>query len=69
MEATPPPLNVKMDKGGLMFSVMLFGFNLSTTPRLFDFTLVEQTYSTGHSLVNQTTVPLSQCTEQHFSFS
>ena len=67
---TPPGLNVKMSQdGGMMFAVMLFGFNLSTTPKLFDFTLVQQTFTTGFTLNSTTVIPLVQCTEQHFAFT
>ena len=52
-ELNPPELSINTSpSGGFMFSIMLFGFDLSTGPRLFDFTLVEQTRTTGFVLAN-----------------
>lgn len=52
-----------------MFGVFVYGIDLNTPVyRLFDITLHQQFYSTGHVLINDTTVPLVQCTEEHFKF-
>jgi hypothetical protein len=56
-------------EGGIMFSVMLVGMDLSVAPRLFDFTLWAYAYTTGYVLANKTQIPLVQCTEQHFGFN
>ena len=58
-----------MDQENLMFSVMLFGFDLNTGPKMFDFTLEEQIFTTGFNLSNSTPVALVPCTEAHFSHS
>ena len=50
-----------------MFGFLLHGFNLSSVPKLFDFTLLQQTFSAGYVHVNTTQIPLVQCTEQHFA--
>ena len=52
-----------------MFAFLLYGFNLSSVPKLFDFTLTEETYSIGYVLTNSTQISLVQCTEEHFAFT
>ena len=55
--------------GGFMFAFLINGFNLTSVPKLFDLTLLQQTYSAGYVHVNTTQIPLVQCTEQHFAYS
>ena len=52
-----------------MFSIMLFGFNLNSAQRPFDFTLQQLTHTTGYNLSSEVNVSLVQCTEQHFAFN
>ena len=49
-----------------MFSVFLMNTNLSAAPRLFNFSIYEDTYSFGVSTPSNTSIPMVACTEQHF---
>ena len=40
-ESTPSELNVTIGQEPFMFATLLMGFNLSSAPKMFDFTLVE----------------------------
>ena len=52
-----------------MFSIMISGFNLNSLPKLFDFTLLEETYTAGYTISSSNQVGLVACTEEHFAFT
>ena len=52
-----------------MFGLMLYGFDLGATPKLFDFTLNQETYAAGLVHLNTTEVQLVPCTEEHLAFT
>lgn len=70
-EVDPPPLKVVTSPNNdFMFSIMLYGFDLTNPAfRLFNVTLWQNFYSPGFVPINQTQVPLAACTLQHFAFN
>ena len=53
-----------------MFSLVLYGANLSDpTIKYFDISLTQSYYSPVMQLINQTVIPLVQCTHDHFNFN
>ena len=50
-----------------MFAITVAGLNLSSVPRLFDFTLEQEVYTVGHVIANRTSIPLVACTLAHGS--
>lgn len=58
-----------MGPGGFMFGVMINQLDLNASPRLFDVNITQEFYSTGYTLINSTSIPMVQCTSQHFAFN
>jgi hypothetical protein len=51
-----------------MFGIFIFGLNLTnTTARWFDISLTQDYYSPVLNVINSTNIPLSPCTDSHFS--
>ena len=70
MEVNPSEMTLKTQPaGGFLFLVDLLGFNMSDTHRLFDFTLRQESFTTGYVLQNSTEIPMVACTEEHFGFN
>ena len=63
-ESDPSEMTVKTSpEGGFMFSIYLFGVDLSsTTNRMFDVAVNWQLYVPLMSMVNQTTLTMVPCT-------
>ena len=56
-------LNITLGPGGdMMIGVMVAQIDLNASPRLFDVKMVQEHYTANHTLINQTNIPLSQCT-------
>ena len=68
-EIDPSALKMTMGPGDFMFGVMINQLDLNASPRLFDVNITQEFYSTGFSLLNSTSIPLVQCTDQHFAFN
>ena len=71
IEADPSEVSFKAGKaGGFMFEIYMGGVNLSNSSfRAFDVNLYEATYTPYFKEVNRTSIPLSQCTRDHFDFN
>ena len=62
-ELDPPELTFRSasEEGAFLFVLTLAGFNLSSVPRMFDITLEQEVYTTGHVLSSRTYLPLVPC--------
>ena len=52
-----------------MFGIYIMGYNFTTSPKLFEYTLHQESYTIGHVLASSVNIPLVQCTVQHYNFS
>lgn len=71
IEVEPTPIKVVASpQGGFMFSVGIFEMNLSNPMvTFFNISLTQDYYSPVFNIINQTNIPLVQCTPAHYNFS
>jgi hypothetical protein len=70
-DSSPSAVNITMSpEGGFMFGVVMLGFNLGDSDsRLFNFELLDESYTPFLNLEQRKMIPLVPCTEQHFNFT